>query len=465
MPLTPDPGSFRDPLSRVFESDGSIYRALRGDGATDYTKLEGTSFFSAAIADGRLVATERVESSAADEILADGDWDALLCHERIPFVSYPYEWTFEMLRDAALLQLDLTLAALDEGMVSKDATSYNVQFVGARPTFIDIGSFEVFRDGDPWYGYRQFCQLFLNPLLLEAYRDVPFQPWLRGSIDGIGAIETAAMLRFRDRFRKGVLTHVALQARAERKYADTDRDVKKEIGSAGFKRELILGNLRGLQKTISGLEWRKGDSTWSGYGDRAHYTDEDLAEKERIVAAAVPADCRLAWDIGANDGHFSRLVAKESDYVVAVDIDQLVVDRLYRSLKADGVDNILPVFMNFSDPSPGLGWDGRERPGFKDRADPDLILCLAVIHHVAITDNVPIGRFVQWLADRGAKVVLEFPHVDDQMVQRLLSHKREGLHADYSIETVDAAVRQAFTVVDTEVLPSGTRTLYTLAPR
>ncbi len=462
-----DPGSFRDPMSRVFVSDDAVIRSLSGDALADYEAAASATFFTKALADGRIVGTERVpDDQVAALVGTEGHWEAALRHDRIPFLSYPYEWTFEMLRDAALLQLQLTRQGIDEDVITKDATSYNVQFVGATPTFIDVGSFEKLRAGEPWYGYRQFCELFLYPLMFQAYKNLPFQPWLRGAIDGITPSEARDVMSFRDRFRKGVFTNVYLQAAFENRYSDTDADVKKDLGKAGFKKELIAANLDKLTKLVTRLKWKQSESTWSGYSERGHYTDADLDAKSDFVEKVVNLRARsLVWDLGANDGHFSRLAAKSADYVVAVDADPLVVDTLYRALREEANTSILPLTMDLSSPSPGLGWRGHERKAFTDRSTPDLVLCLAVIHHLAITNNVPLPEFVAFLADVGAEAVVEFPTPEDQMVKRLLRNKREGTHDDYTATVLERALKDHFDIVEQQTLPSGTRVLYHITPR
>ncbi|HYF44736.1 MAG TPA: hypothetical protein VD926_00910, partial [Acidimicrobiales bacterium] len=342
-------------MSRVFVTDDAVLRALSGEALLDYEALAATSFFSNAVEAGQIVATERVDDGEVGAL--EGQWEAALRHERIPFVSYPYEWTFEMLRDAALVQLQLTRAGLDEDVITKDATSYNVQFVGSRPTFIDVGSFERLRPGEPWYGYRQFCQLFLFPLMFQAYKDLPFQPWLRGSIDGITPVEAAGVMSFRDRFRKGVFTNVYLHAKLEERHVGDDRDVKQDLAKGGMKKEVVAATLDRLTKLVQRLRWKRSESTWSGYSERGHYTDADLDAKTDFVQDVAGQRHRsLVWDLGANDGHFSRVAAKDADYVVAVDADPLVVDTLYRALREEGNTSILPLTMDLSNPSPGLGW-------------------------------------------------------------------------------------------------------------
>lgn len=455
-----DPGSFRDPLSRVFISDDGVWRGLSAEALDDFSALAHTSFFPAALERGDIVGTELV-----DDAQLPGHWAGVLRHDRIDVLSYPYEWPFEMLRDAARLQLSLSRSALAEGLITKDASSYNVQFLGTKPVFIDVGSFERIRKGEPWAGYRQFCELFLNPLYIQALRNVSFQPLLRSSIGGLTPALAADLIGRSGRFRKGVFTHVRMMARLERKYADADkdRDVRSELKRAGFGPKLIDAQLRNLQRAVEALNWKEQASTWSGYSDRAHYTDQDLVAKESFVAGTVTATTQggMVLDLGANDGRFSRVaVDAGAGSVVAVDSDGLVIDRLYRDLRSKNEVRILPLVLDMADLSPGMGWRSRERAPFVERVRPDLTLCLAVVHHLALTNNVPLDEIVQFLADFGAPLVVEFPHRDDQMASRLLARKRTGLFDTYDVANWEQALERRFVVHERTILPSGTRTLY-----
>jgi hypothetical protein len=462
-----EPGSFRDRDSRVVVAPDAVYRALSGTGADDWRALANSPLLERLTSDGSLIGTEEVGPAALGEAAADilpEGTETVLRHERVPFVSYPYEWSFGMLRDAALLQLDIELASLDEGLTLKDATPYNVQFRGSAPVFIDVGSFERLREGEPWTGYRQFCMLFLYPLLLQAYKEIPFQPWLRGAIDGITPTEAARFFNFRDRFRRGVLTHVALHARLERRYEARDTgEVKEELKKKKIRTELIKTNVR---KLVSKLSWKAGDTAWTNYRQDCTYSDADAEQKAAFVREAV-ASARpgLTWDMGCNDGAYSRIAAEHSEYVVAFDYDQATVDALYRSLQADDERRILPLVANLADPSPGLGWRGLERRTLEDRGTPDLVLALALVHHVSITANIPLAEFLDWLRELDATVVIEFPKREDPMVKRLLSGKREGSNADYQLETFERLLGERFDVERTESLPSGTRNLYLAHPR
>ena len=459
-----DRGSFRDPDSRVFYAGDSVHRALSERGLADWEALAATTLFNDKVAEGKLVGTEQLpEPNGLPAELDAERVAAVLRHDRVPVVSYPYEWPFGMLKDAALLELELLLAALDEELILKDASPYNVQWRGTQPVFVDVGSFERLREGEPWAGYRQFCMLLLYPLMLQAFRNVPFQPWLRGSLEGIEPAEMRRLLSFRDRFRRGVLTNVVLHAKLEARYAD--REVKQDLKKAGFRTELIRVNARKLRKLVRRLEWKPGRTAWSTYRTTNPYDEPDAAAKLDFVREAAGArHRRLVWDLGCNDGRFTRVAAMDADYTVAVDADAAVVEALYRELRAEGVDTILPLVGNLADPSPGLGWRGEERRPLVDRGRPDLTLALALVHHVALTSNVPIRDFLDWLAGLQTELVIEFPTRDDPMVQRLLSRKGPGANPDYDTETFERALNERWRVERRETLPSGTRILYRASP-
>ncbi len=389
----------------------------------------------------------------------------MLRHERIPFVSYPYEWTFGMLREAALLQLDLELEALAAGLTLKDATPYNVQFRGSRPAFIDVGSFERLREGEPWAGYRQFCMLYLYPLLLQAHRGVDFQPLLRGSLEGIAPAQAARMFSLRDRLRRGVFAHVALHARLEARSARREGgEVKEELRKANFKTEMVEANVGRMRKLVERLRWKAGDTAWTGYREQNTYTDEDAARKTAFVREALARAPHLVWDVGCNDGAYSRIAAEHARSVVAFDLDHATVEALYRSLRSEGERRILPLVADIADPSPGLGWRGLERRPLEARGTPDAVLALALVHHVSITANVPLVEFLDWLRSLGASAVVEFPKREDPMVRKLLSGKREGSNADYEIGNFERLLAERFSVERREELPSGARVLYLAWP-
>lgn len=471
--LRADPGSFRDPANRILHADGQILRGLGPEAADDWRALAGTEFFPRLVAEGKICGTEPVDPGLLPADQA-GQWAAVLRHERIPFVSYPYEWSFAMLRDAALLHLEILRAAVPAGFTTKDGSAYNLQWRGAEPVFIDIGSFEPARDGEPWAGYRQFCQTMLYPLLVQAHLGLDFQPWLRSRIDGLEPGQLRKLFGGTRRFRAGVLKHVHLHDAMQSRYAESSTgSVRAQLKDAGFSRELVLATLRAIDKLVGRLDWQPPTSHWSGYRETCTYSAADREQKERFVTDALreAGRSRLALDLGANDGTYSRLAARHADYVVAVESDPAVVDQLYRKLRADGERRVLPLVMDLADPSPGGGWRGVERGSFADRADADAVLALAVVHHLAIGRNIPLPEIVDWLvgtfrtAGAEGRLVVEFVHPDDPMAVRLLANKPAGLFPDYRREEFERLLAQRCEIVRRVELPSGTRTLYLATPR
>jgi SAM-dependent methyltransferase len=415
--------------------------------------------------DPRIVSTRRVDALSPAGLLAK-EVAAVLRHERVRFISYPYEWTFSMLKDAALLQLDLLVSALDHDLVLKDSSPYNVQFTGAQPLLIDVGTFERLREEELWVGYRQFCMLYLYPLVLQALKDVAFQPWLRGSVDGITPAQMRGLMSFRDRFRRGLTTSVFLHARLDNRDTRAGPDVRRELRKPGLGKQVIRANVRKMRKLVRRLDWSPRAGVWLEYGGCNTYSDEDARRKDEFVREIVGSrSWQLAWDLGCNNGRHARIAAEGARHVVAVDADHGVVELFYRELREEGNRGILPLTINLADPSPALGWRGRERRNLLERGRPDLVLALALVHHVTIGANVPVKEFVSWLAEIGGALVIEFPTAEDPMVQKLLAAKRQGLHPDYQREFFECCLGEAYDIRRSEQLGSGTRTLYFATPK
>jgi SAM-dependent methyltransferase len=459
-PCTVNPGSFRDRQGRVYHTSSRVVRGLSARGLESWNVLKRSRLFQRFTADGRLVATRQLEPDAVPADLAAEDWAAVLEHQAIPFVSYPSEWSFGRLRDAALLHLEFMEAALDENIILQDATPFNVQWRGTQPVFIDIPSFVPLASGKPWAGYRQFCEQFLYPLMLSAYRGVPFQPWLRGSLDGIPVEAMRRLLSWRDTVRPSVLLHVCLQARLQNRYGATDCDIRRQLRDAGFGKELIRANVRRLAKLIQRLSPRPTTSAWSNYERNATYAETDRQRKEAFVRRAVETRrWDSVWDLGCNTGRFARIAARHARFVLALDADADVIEQLYQRLRSERCDSILPLVVNVADPSPNRGWRGLERVALTERGRPDLVLCLALLHHLTLGIGIPLREVVDWLASLCQHVVIEFVARDDPMAQALLRHKDEQ-YPDYSLPIFEQCFPERFKLLRREVLGSGTRILY-----
>jgi hypothetical protein len=444
-----DPGSFRDPASHIVLDGDRVLRLLDERGVEGWEALSTTSFFERATADGRLIGSSRLESPPEGAAGA-------LAHPRIPFISYPHEWTFGMLKDAALLQLELLGEALAEGITIKDATPYNIQFISGRPVFIDIGSFEAYSPGEPWIGYRQFTRQFLFPLLLRARVGVPFQPWMRGNPEGPTAAEMRNLLGFWQRLKPSTILHVSLQARMEERMSGVA--VRNELKTAGFSAELILANVRKLRKLVESLEWSGSADGWIEYQSCRHVGRDRDAKSEFLRAALTAHNPQRVLDLGANDGHFSELAAASGALAIAIDGDETVLDALYR------VGSPVAIVLNdLTNPSPSQGWAGEERPGLAERAQPDLVVAYGLIHHLIYTASIPPAVVVDWLAGFRCPVVVEFVSPDDEMVAKLTANKIEAeLHRGRSQSEFETEVTRRFEILQTRSLGEGTRVLYRL---
>jgi hypothetical protein len=460
------PGSFRDPRGYVFRRDGVLLRHVAAAAEPDYELFE-SSGLRAALHDGRLLIPHEEDAALAAERGAA----RVLRPEVVSFVSYPYEWSFSQLRDAALLTLRLQETAIDHGMSLRDASAYNVQFHRGRPVLIDTLSFERLPEGRPWVAYRQFCQHFLAPLALMSYRDVRLGLMLRDHLDGVPLDLAASLLPRRAQARPPLQLHLFLHAKSQRRHAAdgelASKDGAKEASPRrGFGLQAFRGLLDSLRKGVEGL----GDPEAVGAGaeyeaEATHYTEPARRRKEEVVATWIErASPSTVWDLGANVGRFSRMASTRGIDTVSFDLDAAAVDRNYTAARAEADEHLLPLVMDLTDPSPGLGWDAAERASLADRGPADLALALALIHHLAIGNNVPLPMLLRTLAGLARRAVVEFVPKDDEKVRTLLA-TREDVFPDYTVEGFEAAAEAVFEIDGREPLPDSGRILYLMRAR
>jgi ribosomal protein L11 methylase PrmA len=450
--------SYRDPSGFVYSRDGTLYRQVNRV-FQDRFKAFLASGLYAELAERRLLVPHREASLG---LAASADAVAVLEPERVDFVSYPYEWSFGQLRDAALLTLELQDRALARGFTLRDASAYNVQFVGGRPLFIDTLSFEPREEGAPWAGYRQFCEHFLVPLALMSRVDVRVATLLRSHLEGIPLDLGTRLLPRSTWLRPSLLFHVHLHAMAQRRYAD--RGAGKAAGGGGARRGVsstaaagLVGSLRG---SIEALDWRPAGTEWADYTEDNNYSASAAGSKrEAVVGFLRGLGARTVWDLGANTGEYSRAAREVVPSVIAFDLDPAAVERNYRRVKAENEPGILPLLLDLTNPSPALGWAHRERLSLEERGPADALLALAVVHHLAIGHNLPFERIASFLARLGRSLIVEFVPKSDSQVQRLL-RDRPDIFPDYSREGFEAAFRSRFRVERTVPVADSERTLY-----
>jgi hypothetical protein len=401
---------------------------------------------------GLLIPHAEVDQAPAEPDLAH----KVIRPERVPFISYPYEWSFGQLKDAALATLSIQKRALKMGMSLKDASAYNIQFVRGKAALIDTLSFEVYKEGGPWVAYRQFCQHFLAPLALMALKDVRLSQLLRVYIDGVPLDLASELLPAKTRFNFGLLTHIHLHAGAQKRFAG--EEVKSRGGS--MSKQALTGLIESLESTIKNLEWKPGGTEWGNYYDITNYSDAAFEHKKQLVAEWTqrigPAQ---VWDLGANNGVFSRIATEGTQYVVSWDIDPTAVEQNYRQVKAEKNEKLLPLLLDLTNPSPAVGWANRERDSFGVRGPVEMALALAVIHHLAISNNVPLPQLADFFAATSNWLVIEFVPKSDSQVKKLLA-SREDIFPTYTREGFEEAFRKRFKIHEAVNVRESERMLY-----
>lgn len=446
--------SFRDPSGFLFERGGGLFRQINRCYEADYRLLRESGLYDALVKRGLLIPHREVAEPPADPEPA-----ALVIEpERVPFISYPYEWSFSQLQDAALATLALQQAALDHGMSLKDASAYNIQFHRGRPTLVDTLSFERYQSGQPWVAYRQFCQHFLAPLALMAKTDVRLGQLLRVYIDGVPLDLASRLLPGRTRWSAGLGFHLHLHAKMQARYAGQGEAVARNT------RQMSLAGLRGLigslESAVRGLRWRPAGTEWADYYQGTNYDEAAFEHKRQLVARFIEqAAPKTVWDLGANTGVFSRLASDRGVPTVAFDIDPAAVEKNYLDCRTRKDQALLPLVMDLTNPSSGLGWANAERTGLLARGPADLALALALVHHLAIGNNVPLGSVASFLRGCGRWLVIEFVPKADSQVKRLLA-SREDIFEEYDQAGFERRFAPCWRTVAQEKIPGTERTLY-----
>ncbi len=456
--VSAESGSFRDPRGRIFYLDDRVLRTVMPCALDDFEFVRSTGLINSLVANGSLVA----ESSVDKEILGELGTDASLVleHPKLPFISYPYEWSFSALKTAALLHLDILRAALKKNVTLTDASAYNVQFLGPKPIFIDSLSFRRYEDGEYWAGHRQFCEQFINPLLLQAIAGISHNAWYRGSLEGITAEELNSVLPWRSRLSWNVFTNVYMHARLQKLSNNAGASIEKAKASRlpkiGFEQILYS-----LHRWISKLEPKSRNKTvWQDYASDNSYSETEASSKRQFIADfASKVKPAVLLDIGCNTGDYSAVaLGNGADLAIGFDYDNGALDMAFQRAQRESL-NFLPLHLDATNPSPNQGWMQFERQGFQERARGDAVLSLAVIHHMAIAKNVPLEQVVEWILNMASQGVIEFIPKSDPMVQRLLQ-LREDLFDDYEQKNFEQLLSDRTRIVSSLKVSSSGRTLY-----
>lgn len=452
--------SFRDPSGFVFRHDGTVYRQINEFYRADYDRLMGSGLYDALVSEGLLVPHEEVSGVPTPN---PESGCIVVRPEQVPFISYPYEWCFSQIKDAALTTIAVQKAALQFGMTLKDCTAYNIQFLRGKPVFIDTLSFEEYVEGTPWTPYRQFCQHFLAPLALMSRADVKLNGLFRVFIDGIPLDLASTLLPYRTRFNFPLLLHIHLHARSQGRYSDAPID--REKFARGVSRTAMLGLIDSLESAVRKLTWKPAGTEWADYYSDDSYTQVGLEHKKQLVSEyLMAARPETVWDMGANTGVHSRLACEAGARVVAFDVDPAAVELNYLQARKAGESNILPLLLDLTNPSPAIGWGNDERMSLLDRAPADLAMGLALVHHLAISNNVPLIRIADFFARICGTLIIEFVPKSDKKVRKLLA-TREDVFPNYNQECFERDFGEFFEILRVDRISESDRTLYLMNKR
>lgn len=440
------PGSFRDPAGFLFLRSGKLYRHINPVGQPDYECLLRCGLYGELVKEKYLIPHQEAASE---------DGCTVIEPEKIPFISYPYEWCFSELKDAALLMLDIQKKALAHGMSLKDASAYNVQFGRGKPILIDTLSFEKYEEGTPWVAYRQFCQHFLAPLALMKYSHISLNKLFTIHLDGVPLDLASALLPLRTRFIFSLQAHIHLHAKMQKKYSATPIAIKKKISK--FALEALLDSLRNF---IHKLTFHPSGTEWADYYDHTNYSEEGSRHKQELIEKFLDRiQPETVWDFGANTGRFSRIASQRNIRTVAFDIDPSAVEKNYLLTKKDSDEYMLPLVMDITNPSPGIGWENEERSSLLSRGPASCAFGLALIHHLAISNNTPFEKIADFFSRAAEYAIIEFIPKTDSNVSRLLA-TRKDIYPEYTQACFEREFGRYFRIIEQHPIHKSERILY-----
>lgn len=442
-----EPSSFRDPSGYVFYKNGKVFRKINKVYKENFNFLMKSGLADRLMKDSLLLPFESVDNQIIES-------------QKIPFISYPYEWCFSQLKEAALLTIKTQKIALEYNLSLKDASAYNIQFFKGKPIHIDILSFEKYKEGRPWVAYKQFCQHFLAPLTLVAYKDFRLSQLSHLFIDGVPLDLASVLLPKLTWFNFSITSHIHLHARSQEYFAGKGKKIEDHWMK--FSRHAFQAILDNLENTINHLKWNKKKTQWADYYSSTNYSQAAFLKKKKIVERFLNKNsARTAWDLGANTGEFSRIASNNGIFTVAFDIDPVAVEENYKQVRKSGEKNLLPLCLDLTNPSPSLGWANSERKSLMERGPADCVLALALIHHLAISNNIPFEKIAQFLSVIGQKVIIEFVPKKDTQIQKLLL-AREDIFSNYNKHSFENSFSLYFNIIESEEIEKSGRIIYLL---
>lgn len=445
------PSSFRDPDGYVFSHKESLYRCITHNYKESYTHLMSSGLYDALTKDNILIKHREIK----DTSIFPKDAFKVIEPDFIPFISYPYEWCFSQLKQAALTTLQIQKTALSFKMSLKDCSAYNIQFLNNHAVLIDTLSFEKYIDSNPWPAYKQFCQHFLAPLALISCKDIRLNQLLKIFIDGIPLDLASALLPRYTYLNLPLFLHIHLHAKFQKKLSGYQSPSMLKSNHLG-----LLGLLDQLRSAIKNLSFKPKHNTWGNYYQENSYSQKAFEHKRNIVSSFLDiAQPTTVWDLGANKGVFSLLAAEKSSRVIAFDNEPSCIEKIYHRTKKTEKTKILPLILDFNNPSPDIGWENKERLSLLNRGPAHTIMALAFIHHLAISNNTPFERIASFFANNCTWAIIEFIPKDDPQVIKLLSGRKD-IFPNYTKETFEKVFSDLFNIHSNIQINESKRTVY-----
>jgi len=450
--------SFRDPSGFLFFYKNLIYRQINKSYKDNYDMLIKSGLYKKLSEEGLIIPHEEVQIEPLNPDIAY----KVIKPEQISFISYPYEWCFSQLKDAALVTMKIQKIAFEYGMTLKDASVYNIQFKDGKPIFIDTLSFEKYEEGLPWIAYGQFCKHFFAPLSLMSFKDIRFNQLLKNYIDGIPLDLASKLLPASTRFKFSILTHIHLHAKSQKIYEDKIIEPKNtnRVSQLAFR-----GIIESLYSAVYKMNWQPANTEWVDYYEKTNYSDKALDQKKKLVADfLIKTNSNNVWDLGANTGLFSLIASAMKIPTISFDIDPAAVELNYRMCKKENEKYILPLLIDLTNPSPGIGWGNKERMSFLERGPVDTVLALALIHHLAISNNVPLSNIASFFKSICKYLIIEFIPKEDSQVQKLLATRQDIFH-HYDMNNFENDFSMLFDIQEKFNIKESNRILYLMCSK
>jgi len=445
-------GSYKDPSGLVYSSGKKIYRTVNRNYKSNYDLLISSGLYEELVDKNYLVSYTSVNN--IKKLL---EIYKVIRPQYIPFISYPYEWCFSQLKDAALLTLEINRRSLLKGMILKDASTYNVQFNKGKPLFIDSLSFEKYKEGEPWIAYQQFCRHFLAPLLLAAYCDFRLIHLLKTYIDGIPLDLTSKILPYKTHFNFSILSHIHFHAKAENYFESKFKGRSKYF----LPKNSLLAINDNLKELITSLELKIKSTEWSDYYSDNSYDSRSLQTKKRLIEKFMKSikTKKIIWDLGSNIGFFSKNLNLEKSLFIDIDNDYLAIEENYLDTKKKGISNVLPLNIDITNPSPGIGWTNSERMTLVERGPCDVVLALALVHHLVFSYNLSFANISDFFKRITKWCIVEFVPKNDLQIKRMLLNKKD-IYTDYDQINFEKVFSKNFTIMEKVSINSLGRLLY-----